>query len=679
MLDPEALSQLKNLKQDIVASKDVCEGIVASTSGKFGFVRLEDKRDAFLSPDKMQRLLPGDRVRAEIISNERGKIEATVEKILESTLDRFVGVYKVKGAGHFIEPTDPAHNRWIFVPPAHRQSCRDGDYAVAKITRHPKTDGKAQAQILDRIGAPSESHFEKRYVVAKYELNYRLSSSEEAAIREIEAVGDIKDERYKDLTHLPFVTIDSEMTRDMDDALYVELLDTKETETDDYDNSKSVLRLHIAIADPASFIARDSVIDKLARGHGQTSYLLGGSIPMLPKSLSIGTFSLVENEARRTIVTTVDIDPTGEVVNVAIEPAIIKSHAKLSYDQVSSFITAHCPELPAEKRLEHDPAGPDQEPISEKLIPHVLRLFQIYKRRNPYRKQNHIVSDIGDELDLKLDDRGHITSVEKRSRHIAHLIVEEAMIVANIEIAKKLSLHGAGLHLTSPGIRKERLGEARALLRDAGIDSTLLDTKEGLIKLFSLIRTSEDEDIRYLEHPLKRMFAFSELSLEPGVAANQGLDHYCHFTSPIRRYDDLYNHQALRTLLFSKDATPNDKAVDPKPMSENELTKLKEKMEASRRADHELTRWLSVIYAKQFEGQEDSGIVRVVTQKGFGVRLDSIGVDGFVQFTKQQTQAFDTKRMTISDSHTTYKLNDKVNVKIKSVDVEKRRVNLTVT
>lgn len=659
MLDPQALSKLKNLKQDIVASKEFAEGLVASTSGKFGFVRLEDKRDAFLSPEKMQRLLPGDRVKVELLTNERGKIEATVEKILESTLDRFVGRYHVKGAGHFVEPVDPPHNRWIFVPPAHRHNCKDGDYAIATISRHPKTDGKAQAEINDRIGSAEDAYFEKRYVVAKYDLNYQLSAREEQAIKDIEAVTELASPGYEDLSELPFVTIDSEMTRDMDDAVFVETV------------GDNVLRLHVAIADPASFIARDSTLDHLARRHGQTSYLLGGSIPMLPKALSIGTFSLIENELRRALVSTIDIAPSGEVIKFSIKKALVKSHAKLSYDAVSALITKHCQDVPESRQ--YKAMSPAIEESVASIDPAhnapLSALFEVYQRRHQYRTDHQLVTEIGDEMDFKLNDQGKIASVEKRSRHIAHLMVEEAMIVNNIEIANMLADSDDGLHLISGGIRKERIGEARALLRDAGIDTDLLDTAEGLVSLFKRLREAEDQQVRYLQHPLKRMLAFNELSTKASAAASQGLEHYCHFTSPIRRYDDLYNHQAIHSQLSTGASALNK-------LSDEALTKLAKQIENSRRADHELTRWLGVQYAKQFEGTEDQGVIRVVTQKGFGLRLETIGVDGFVQFTKQDTRSFDTKRMTISTEHQTYKLGDSVKVRIKNVDIDKRRVHL---
>lgn len=142
MLDKTTLSQLSQLKQAIHESKEYATGTVASTNGRFGFVRLTDGRDAFLDPEKMQFVLPGDEVKILVTTNDKKQLEATIEQLIDSPLKRFVGTYRVKGNAHFAVPDDPKVNRWIFIPPKSRKGCKEGEKIAAKIIQHPAQDGK---------------------------------------------------------------------------------------------------------------------------------------------------------------------------------------------------------------------------------------------------------------------------------------------------------------------------------------------------------------------------------------------------------------------------------------------------------------------------------------------------------------------------------------------------------
>ena len=270
MLDKNTLSQLSQLKAEIEASKEYATGTVASTSGRFGFVRLEDGRDAFLSPEKMQRVLPGDKLKVCLAKNDKDQLEANFEALLESPLKRFIGKYQVKGAGHFVVPQASHVNRWIFVPPKNRLASKENELVVAQVIRHPYKDGKAQASILERIGFPDDSHIEYKHTLAEYGLNRTPGKQQKQQVHAIAEQFAKEDfgER-EDLTHIPFVTIDSASTKDMDDALAIV-------------NTDEGIKLHVAIADPASFIRAGSPLAKSAEQNGQTCYFLGGVVPMLP-------------------------------------------------------------------------------------------------------------------------------------------------------------------------------------------------------------------------------------------------------------------------------------------------------------------------------------------------------------------------------------------------------------
>ncbi|MEO0443372.1 MAG: hypothetical protein AAFZ92_06475, partial [Pseudomonadota bacterium] len=167
MLSKDALSQLSSLKKEIRASKDVAQGTVRGTSGRFGFVSLEDGREAFLNPEQMDRVFHGDRVEVNITQNDKQQLEAKIEKLLFSPLKQLAGRYCIKGKGYFIVYEQQQHSRWIFVPPKLRANAKDGDYVTARITQHPfDKEGKAQAKVTGTIGADVNLTNARKYALA---------------------------------------------------------------------------------------------------------------------------------------------------------------------------------------------------------------------------------------------------------------------------------------------------------------------------------------------------------------------------------------------------------------------------------------------------------------------------------------------------------------------------------
>lgn len=636
MLDKTTLSQLSQLKQAIHESKEYATGTVASTSGRFGFVRLTDGRDAFLDPEKMQFVLPGDEVKILVTTNDKKQLEATIEEIIDSPLKRFVGTYRIKGNAHFAVPDDAKVNRWIFIPPKSRKGCKEGEKIAAKIIQHPAKDGKAQAKVIERIGQPDDHHIEYKYTVAKYDLSPWNKEGEEEQLKKIRAQIEAEDfgERV-DYTHLPFVTIDSASTRDMDDAVHIA-----------EDEGNTVLT--VAIADPASFILPGSPLAKLAERQAQSTYMLGGIIPMLPDSLANDCFSLVEGQKRPALVCTINLNAEGGINHYKFERAVIQSKHKLNYQQVAEFLD-----------------GTDESAVPSDASNNLRKLSELATLRNQYRAEHNLLGQDQLDYDIRLDDKGKIAEIRPRSRTTAHRLIEEAMLLTNMCTGDFLSQHKMGLHTVHGGFRLDRIGEVNALLKEEQItpegDITSL---EGNLKLIKALSANERQ--KALIPALRRMMQVAELSDEPGPHMGMGFEHYATCTSPIRRYADLYNHWALHSLL-----------ADTKPYTfkPHQLERLKDTLQAGRQADREIYQWLLCQYVENsLIGFEGRGKVRIVTQQGFGVRLIENGVDGFIAFPKSQEKQFDAKRMTLTVNGVTYRADDEVDVVVTSVDHEKRRI-----
>lgn len=637
MLDKETLSQLSKLKADIHASRDFAEGVVASTAGRFGFVRLDDGRDAYLSPEKMQRVLPGDRVRVELLQNKEGKLEARLEKLIRSDLKRFVANYHVKGNAHFVEPVDSHINRWIFVPPKNRYGAKENEVLVARVTQHPWKDGKAQAKVLETLGKPEDAFYELRYTCAKYALNLPAPKKAEAEIKDIvQRFANSEFGVREDLTELDFVTIDSASTRDMDDALTIEKTD-------------SGFVLHVAIADPSDFIDPESMLASVAEKKAQTLYLCGGVLPMLPEELANNYFSLLEGENRPALVCKIELDEQARVTHYEFKPALIRSRHKLSYDQVHSWLSENG----------------NAEPSAPQAIKAALKtLHALATQRVTLRQQQHLhLND--DQMDYQfiLDDQGKISEIVKREKLLSHQVVEECMLLTNICAGDFLANKQSGLHTVNNGFRADRIGEARALLKEENIASDNIEELEGFCELLRALAQNEQQ--AKLIPALKRMTENSRLDNKSAPHMSMGFKHYATVTSPIRRYADLYNHWKIREILNNK-LTPN--------IDDARIDALNENLQNGKQADRELKQTLIMEYAQARLGQQGEAIIRVVTPQGFGARFVENGIDGFVLFDKNTEKEFDAKRLTMKVGDEVYHVGKAVEVKMVKCDQQKKRI-----
>ena len=642
MFDISTLAQLTELKTAIIASKEYGQGTVVGSNGRFGFVKLEDGRDAFLNPDKMQSVLPGDKVKVLLTKNDKDQLEATIEALQEHAFKRFVGVYKIKGSNHFVLPTIKNFNRWIFLPPQFRSKCQDGDNILCELLRHPyEEEGKAAAKVVANIGKDADPYFEHKLVIAKFGL-YRYwpkEASEQAS--ECKKLA-LKLDKRTDFTHIPFVTIDSYSTRDMDDAVYAVASD------EGFD-------VYIAIADPSSFISPSSAIAKGARDYAQTVYLPGEVLPMLPDNLATEAFSLLENENRPTLICRAQVSPTGEIIRFNFEKGIIRSRCKCNYPAVSDFLTSGTAFT-----------------ANAEVISTINNMAELAKIRLAYREANNLVHEDQPDYDLQLNNKGKIENIIKRERNIAHKLVEEAMLIINLCAGELLANNQAGIHTRHDGLRQDRLGEIKALLKEE-LEATEfeqlsanLDSAEGFKTLFKTLRAHPKN---HLISPLKRMCATSELSAEALPHSNQGYAHYATVSSPLRRYADLSNHWTISQLLSGKKA---------QSASEKAITRLNESIENGRQAVREVEQWLKSQYVQQHLGEKAQGHIRIVTQTGFGVKLDDSGIEGFVQIPKNISKSFDAKRMTITLNDVVYSLDTPIEVIIAEGMPDKRRVRFEV-
>ncbi|MBU3071468.1 VacB/RNase II family 3'-5' exoribonuclease [Aestuariicella sp. G3-2] len=649
MLDLNALSQLNQLKESIRSDKNLAEGTVRGSQGRFGFVTLDDGREAFLAPDEMARVLPGDRVEVSVTEKkdnpDSNKIEVELDKLLSSTTKTLIGQYLVRGKGHFIAIDMPQLNRWIFLPPKARGKAKEGDFLVCRLTRHPFEDGKGQAKVVEILGKPGDAGIEHKVVCHKHNLPTQWNKEEQAQLdticqQPLTALSDY-DSRAK-VQETLFVTIDSATTKDMDDALSVEA------------NDQGWL-LKVAIADPTSSIPKGSALDKAAHKRANTAYLPGQAITMLPEELSHNAYSLMPGEDRPALLCQMQISQSGSIDSTQFEFAIVRSAHKLSYETVAAF-------------LEND----QQDAVPEDSHALLKVLLECSQALNNYRREHMLLMEERDDYDLILNDQKHIADIKRQSRNLAQQIVEESMLATNRSAGDFFASHAnSGIYSSHKGFRSERLDNIRKVIAEDFPELAELD-------LLSL--NGYRELINALHHKPEAapQLAAFRLMLQAGVLTTEAsphlglaMQHYTTVTSPIRRYNDFYNHRALRTILEGGDASK----IAP---SEEELNEMQKRIGTTRAASRDLEQWLYCLFVEEFKQKHPEQVLNAtvfrVTSQGVTVKLTDWGINGFVKLDPKAFK-FDPDRMTLKGEEQNFVLDQPMQVLIDRVDLDKKRIN----
>lgn len=634
MLDPNALDQLTQLKQSIRADKNLHSGTVRGSQGRFGFVSLDDGREGFLPPDTMARVFPGDRVEVSVAekpeAESKGKISVELDKLISTELKSVVGQYIVQGKGHFVAVDMPQMQRWLFIPPKARAKAKPGDYIQCRISQHPFEQGKGQVKVTEIIGRPGTEGIEHRVTCLKHRLKDDFSPAVKKQASQIKEAFQPTDTA---LTDLGFVTIDSASTRDMDDALFAR------AEGDGW-------LLSVAIADPSHSVTPDSTLDRVAAARGCTAYLPGKALTMLPPELSYDLFSLQPGVDRPALVGHFEIAADGEIKSYRFEFATVRSQAKLTYNSVSEFLNGNESACPSDT---HD---------------NLKSLRQCAEALKQYRGAHMLLMEERDDYNLVIDKNGHISDIIREQPNIAHRIVEEAMLACNRCAGEWLQKHSApAIYSVHQGFREEKLDLINQLLAEDLPDLSPGDLKQ-LDGYRSLIQTlqSTPEAENHLAL-FRTLLQSGQLTLEPAPHMGLGMQHYATVTSPIRRYNDLHNHRAMRSLLAQQKAP-----------SVPDIDRLNQAVTATRQASRDLEQWLFCLWMETHIGKTLAATVFRVTSQGIVVKLVEWGITGFVKMNPKECQ-FDERRMTLTHGDVVYRLNMPVSVCVDSVDQSKRRIN----
>ncbi|HET6592356.1 MAG TPA: ribonuclease R [Xanthomonadales bacterium] len=634
------------------AKMDLVSGRVSAHPDGFGFVIPDDgESDLYLSPRQMRSVLHGDRVLASVVGlDARGRREGAVREILERAHSRIVGRFVEESGIARVVPDDARISQDVLIPLGQTAGARPGQVVVAEITQQP---GERQpplgrvAEILGKSGAPGMA---TEIALRNFDIPWEWPEGvEQQAAAFGAAVTEEMTTGRRDLRDLPLVTIDGADARDFDDAVFAQ-------------RRNNGWRLVVAIADVASYVKPGSGLDREALNRATSVYFPQRVVPMLPEALSNGLCSLKPDEDRLCLVCDMSINEAGAVTRARFDAAVMRSQARLTYDQVWDWIVSGQAEI-----------RPGAAAVSASL----RDLYGLHKALRRARTRRGAIDFESTDVQFRFDERGAVDDIVPYERNDAHMLIEECMITANVEAANfVLRQRIAAPFRAHEPPPPDKLESLEQFLRGLGIKVPWRGRPEPrhFEQIVQQVKGRDDQ------HLVMAVLLRAQ-SLATYQAANNGhfglaLAAYAHFTSPIRRYPDLLVHRAIHHVLEHRGASGY-------PLQREQMDKLAEQCShRSRRAEEaerDVNDRLKAIFMERHIGDDFKGQVTGVTSFGLFVEITRNHVSGLVHITSLPNDYYHfdpvVHRLTGDRSGKVFQLAQKVTVRVMAVNVEDRKID----
>lgn len=651
-------------KYDLQDLEDVLEGRIIGHRDGFGFMHLgKGQKDLYLSASQMKQVVHGDVVQAVIKGTDRkGRQEARITKVVTPREDAIVGRFFVEHGVAMVIPDDSRITHEIFIGQQDTKGARQGHVVVVEFIKRPSRQSNPTGKVIEVLGEHMAPGMEIEMALRTFEIPHVWPK---AVTKQIENLGDQVPEASKvgriDLRALPLVTIDGEDARDFDDAVHCRPIIN--------DGEKVGYTLWVAIADVSHYVRPGTALDVEAIERGNSVYFPEQVIPMLPEVLSNGLCSLNPEVDRLCMVCEMTIDNMGACTNYQFYEAVMRSHARLTYTKVAGI-------------LDNDPEL--NERYAE-FVPDLMNLHQLFHALKYARDGRGAIEFETKENKFVFNAQRKIENIVPVERNVAHKLIEECMIMANVCAATCLLKNEAeALYRVHDKPDEDRLLSFTSYLAEIGITHQLKgDTStHAFTQVVNKIRNRPDSEL--IQTMLLR-------SMKQAVydGANIGhfglaLEAYAHFTSPIRRYPDLVVHRALKAII-DKQAQRKSKSGG-KAYSIEEIESLGEQCSLTERRADDATRdvadWLKCEFMQDHVGDTFPAVIASVTNFGLFVRIGEFGIDGLVHVTSLGSDYYvydDVKQTLIGEgSGRVFRLGDALEVKVAAVNLDERKIDLVL-
>ncbi|MDR3610046.1 MAG: ribonuclease R [Ignavibacteriaceae bacterium] len=627
-------------------------GELQITQGGFGFVIPKDPgyKDVFIAARNLSTAFNGDTVEVILFANQRGKnLEGQITGILKRKRDEIVGTLQKTNSFYFLKPDDRDLHRDIYISKNNLKGAKTGDKVIAGNIKWESPDLNPEGEIIEFLGKSGSHDTEIISLAHEFNLSYRFSDKtllETEQINEEYTPEDLK-ERI-DCRNKTVFTIDPVDAKDFDDALSIELL-----ENDNYS-------VGIHIADVSNYVNYHTNLDKEAFIRGNSVYLVGKVIPMLPEKLSNNICSLVPYKDRLTYSVIVEISKRGKLVKYEIEKSIINSKRRFTYEEVQEII---------------DNGKGD----FAKEIVQMNSLAQTLRKK---RLREGSIDFFSPEVKFELDENGAPIRIYKKETQPSNMLVEEYMLLANKLVAKHIAAPEKGA--VKPFVYRvhdlpdnEKIYEFSKFVKSLGysFDPNAASKSNQFHLLMQSVKGTEEEAV--INELAIRTMAKAIYSIHNIGHYGLGFKYYTHFTSPIRRYSDLMVHRLLFQYMKKKG---NFK------YSSEELDEISDHLSITERnaveAERKSVKLNQIEYLQNHIGEQFHAIISGVTHFGIFVKITDILAEGLVKLRDLENDAYvyDERKYALvgKAGRKQYRLGDKVIVKLIRVDVERSELDFLI-
>ena len=627
--------------------KQKIEGIFRANEKGFGFVELEDEvlEDIFIPSQFINGALNGDSVEISIIKpkEENKRAEGKVVKILKREKDTLVGIFQKSKTFGFVVPDDRKFGTDIYIPKKSCKKAKDKDKVIVKITKYPSKGKNAEGEIIEILGNVNQAGIDMLSVIKELDLPNEFPSSVKKEAEKISQEIDKNDIKNRvDLRDRTIFTIDGEDAKDLDDAVCVSK------------NQDGNYILDVHIADVSYYVKDGTLLDSEAIRRGTSIYMFDRVIPMLPFELSNGICSLNAGEDRFALSCTMEIDLKGNVISSDVYKSIINVTERMTYTNVNKILNN----------------------LDEKVIKKYEKYIDNFKLmeelaiilKNKRLSQGYLNLDIP-ESKIILDKNGRAIEVKKYETTFANEIIEQFMLTANETIAEKFFwLEAPFIYRVHEVPDYDKIKETNVFLYSIGCK--IKATKENIrpkafADVLDKLKGTEYEKVisTLILRTLKLARYENENKGHFGIASK----YYCHFTSPIRRYPDLFIHRVISEYLAKNYTITEDRKEELEIKSKKYAESSSNAEKLATKAEREAEDIKKAEFMENKIGEEYDGIVSSITAFGMFVELENT-VEGLVRFENMGNEYFiydDIKKMLIGErSSKTFKIGDKVKIRV---------------
>lgn len=636
-----------------VKTSNILKCVYEAKSEKFGFGLVENGEDIYISSRNSNGAMDKDEILVQKIEGNH-KTEGQVVKVLKRNTKKVIGVFNKNNNFGFVVPINKKIED-VYIPKKQTIGYKNGVVVEAQITKYATTTSKAEGKIIRVIAGKRDDKSELKSLGISYGLDLMQDFSFDIKQELKNIPSKVNDDDITDRvdrTNERVFTIDASDAMDLDDAVQVK------KQGDNY-------LLSVYIADVSHYVKDGSNLDKEAIYRGTSIYIPGTVIPMLPKKLSNGICSLNQGLKRLTLAIDILFDKKGNVIESNVFKSIIRVTKKMSYDNVYKVIIGE--NVKGYMEYKDD----------------IMQMLELAQLLNKKRVESGSINFDIPETKVVLDENGNVVDIKPYEITIANKIIEEFMLAANMQIAEKFYfLDLPFIYRIHEKPDEEKLRDLNEVLNAYNIHIKAVKNIHPKTLSDILDKVEDEEEKKIISSYMLRTLKLAKYSEECighfGLAAK----YYCHFTSPIRRYPDLFIHRVISDYIDSGYML-DDKKISKYSSDAIEYAKLSSSAEKQATTiERDFDDLYKCIYMNNYIGEEFEAVISNVTSFGIFVRLENT-VEGLISFDNINDldyYIYDEKKHRLIGERTSkiFKIGDKLKVKLVKSDVALREIDFMI-